>query len=243
MNRLTKKIFIHAKMKLKTGVRIGDNKSNVEIGGVDNSLIRNKITNQPYIPGSSLKGKIRSLLQLVHGEEGFTGNSVICRLFGSAGDSGKASRIIVRDAELTDDSVKILKNSAFTDMPFTEIKTENVIDRIKGTAKDPRQMERVPAGAAFNVSFVINIHEDENEAEFLTTLFQGIALLENDYLGSSGSRGYGQVVFENFVAESISFELKEKEESKDHKELTVGTPQPLSIDSYRVTSISHTAKA
>lgn len=242
MNRLTKKIFIHAKMKLKTGLRIGDNKSNVEIGGVDNSLIRNKITNQPYIPGSSLKGKIRSLLQLVHGEEGFTGNSVICRLFGGAGDSGKASRIIVRDAELTDDSVKILKNSAFTDMPFTEIKTENVIDRIRGTAKDPRQMERVPAGAAFDVSFVINIHEDENEEEFLTTFFQGIALLENDYLGSSGSRGYGQVVFENFEAKYISFDLKEKEESKDGKDLIFGEPKNFDISSYRIAS-TLTAKA
>lgn len=242
MNRIIKKIFIHATMKLKTGLRIGDNKSNVEIGGVDNSLIRNKITNQPYIPGSSLKGKMRCLLQLASGENGFTGNSVICRLFGAAGDSGRASRIIVRDAELAENSVKLLKESAFTDMPFTEIKTENVIDRVRGTAEHPRPMERVPAGAKFDVAFVINIHENESEDEFLTTFFQAIALLENDYLGSSGSRGYGQVVFENFEAKCVSFDLKENEKAKDEKDLIIGTPQPLSIDSYQVASIS-TAKA
>jgi CRISPR-associated protein Csm3 len=78
-------------------------------------------------------------------------------------------------------------------MPFTEIKAENSINRIKGTAEAPRFFERVPAGAEFNIEFIINIFEGDDENALLQTFKNGIKLLENDYLGGSGSRGYGQV--------------------------------------------------
>ncbi|MDW8288347.1 MAG: type III-A CRISPR-associated RAMP protein Csm3, partial [Flammeovirgaceae bacterium] len=83
--------------------------------------------------------------------------------------------------------------SPFTDMPFTEIKAENSINRIKGTAEAPRFFERVPAGAEFELEFIINIFQGDDENKLLQTFENAIKLLENDYLGGSGSRGYGQV--------------------------------------------------
>jgi CRISPR-associated protein Csm3 len=199
---LKKKIKITGKLEVVTGIRIGDSKESTEIGGVDSPVVRRKDNNQPYLPGSSIKGKMRCLLELVHGENGDSKSkqtgSIICQLFGAANSSsnsedGNQSRIIVRDAYLTDDSAKKLAESPFTDMPFTEIKAENSINRIKGTAEAPRFFERVPAGAEFNIEFIINIFEGDDENALLQTFKNGIKLLENDYLGGSGSRGYGQV--------------------------------------------------
>ena len=207
--KLYKKIIYTGKLELLTGMHIGDSKENVEIGGVDSPVVRRKDNNEPYIPGSSLKGKIRSLLEIATGSNADSKfrdyktpeGRIIASLFGSAGDEGTPSRIIVRDAYLTSESSKLLKESEFTDMPFTEIKFENVINRIKGTAEHPRQLERIPAGVNFDVEFVFNIIGDENsdpdntEKEFINLFLSGIKLLEDDYLGGSGSRGYGRVKF------------------------------------------------
>ncbi len=211
--KLYKKIIISGELTLLSGMHIGDSKDNVEIGGVDSPVIRRKDNNQPYIPGSSLKGKLRSLLELAMGEginEGgettFDYDSysekgkIIAHLFGSSGNNGTPARILVRDAPLTTESAKELYDSEFTDMPYTEAKWEVVIDRLTGTAKNGglRQIERVPAGAVFAVEFVVNVMEDakEDAARFMALLNSGLALLQNDYLGGSGTRGYGQVKWE-----------------------------------------------
>lgn len=80
-------------------------------------------------------------------------------------------------------------------MPYTEGKWENVIDRVKGTAEHPRQTERIPAGVSFDVEFVINVWDNDDEHALMNLLEKGINALENDYLGGSGSRGYGQILF------------------------------------------------
>lgn len=198
MKKLKKKIVVTGKLTCISGLHIGGSKESVGIGDNDNPVIRLTLgKQQPYIPGSSLKGKLRSLLQRKNGEvDERQHNSAISRLFGSMDRDretpGNPSRLIVRDAYLTDDSDNELFNSTNTDMPYTEIKWENRIDRVKGVA-DPRQTERVPAGASFVVSFVINVFESDNESELTNTLKEAISLLEDDYLGGSGSRGYGQV--------------------------------------------------
>ncbi|MEK6482147.1 type III-A CRISPR-associated RAMP protein Csm3 [Catalinimonas sp. 4WD22] len=206
MRKLNKKIFIDARLKLITGLRIGDNKENVEIGGIDNPIVRRKDNLEPYLPGSSIKGKIRCLLELAKGENVDSNakqtGSLICQLFGASENKkesmdGNPSRIIVRDAYLTDNSRKQLAESEFTDMPFSEIKWENVINRIKGSAEHPRQMERIPAGAEFDLHFVINIFEGDEEGKLLNTFKKGLELLQDDYLGGSGSRGYGQISVED----------------------------------------------
>ena len=89
-------------------------------------------------------------------------------------------------------------------MPFTENKYENTIDRVKGVAEHPRQTERVPAGAEFALEMIINVWEDDNEKTLLDMLEKGLKLIENDYLGGSGSRGYGQVKFGELTITSLS---------------------------------------
>ncbi len=214
--KLYKKIKYNGVLECISGLHIGDSKDNVEIGGLDGPVIRAALRqNQPYVPGSSLKGKIRCLLQQVYGELGFENgpNAKIARLFGAQDGekvNGKiqypahASRLIVRDSYLSKDSVKALENSPFTDMPFTEQKYENSIDRVTGTVAGSgvRSQERVPAGAKFNIEFVINVfgktpqEAQDNETEFMKLLDEGIDLLNSDYLGGGGSRGSGHVRIE-----------------------------------------------
>ena len=217
MKQLVKKIKINTTIELLTGLHIGGSSDNVEIGGIDNSVIKIATKhNQPYIPGSSLKGKIRCLLEQINGisevgggtkrknEEGKNVNykfedkpkecQEIINLFGFANDN-KPSKLIVRDAMLNDASLKKLEECEELDMPYTENKWENRIDRVKGVASDPRQTERIPAGVSFDVEFVINVWDDDKAEDLVNLLKKGINALENDYLGGSGSGGYVQFKF------------------------------------------------
>ena len=196
MKQLDHKLVVRTRMELLSGLHIGGGGDNVEIGGIDNPVIRCALKNwQPYIPGSSLKGKMRCLLEQIKGSIEVGGDYEINNLFGYSGKS-MPSKIIVRDAYLTEDSISLLdKNIDNLDAPYTEGKWENVIDRTKGTALHPRQIERIPAGVAFEVEFVINVWDDDKEEELVRLLKEGIKAIENDYLGGSGSRGYGQVKF------------------------------------------------
>jgi CRISPR-associated protein Csm3 len=223
MEKLIKKIKINTKIELVTGLHIGGNSESVEIGGIDNPVITAATKDkQPYIPGSSIKGKMRCLLEQIAGATEVGGGTKekaedksaeikqIINLFGFAHDN-KPSKLIVRDAYLEEDSVNLLKNSEYLDMPYTESKWENVIDRIKGTAEHPRQTERVPAGVFFNVEFIINVWDDDNDGrELISLLEKGIKALENDYLGGSGTRGYGQIRFTN----PIRYEANEESQWK-----------------------------
>ena len=202
--KLLKKIIYTGIIKAETGLHIGGTNSSMGIGGPDSLVIRNPITNQPYIPGSSIKGKMRSLLEILHGTIGDQdmgavkngpsqdNNAASVKLFGTAKkESQRPSRLQVRDAHLT----KYWRDESHfgdTDLPYTESKTEVVIDRITAAAT-PRQIERVPAGAKFKLNFVLNIFDTDNENELKEYLDTSIKLLEDDYLGGNGSRGYGQV--------------------------------------------------
>jgi CRISPR-associated protein Csm3 len=201
MKQLVKKIKINTSITLITGLHIGGNSENVEIGGIDNPVIKLASKGDvPYIPGSSLKGKMRCLLEQAAGAPKVGLDSKVNNLFGiteskANNTTNQPSKIIVRDAMLSDESKKMLLDCDNLDMPYTENKFENVIDRVKGIAQHPRQTERVPAGAKFNAEFVINVWDDDDEQEMMALFEKGIRLLENDYLGGSGSRGYGQIKF------------------------------------------------
>lgn len=204
MKQLIKKIRINTKLNLITGLHIGGNSDSVEIGGLDNPVIKlASKEGQPYIPGSSLKGKMRCLLEQIAGSAEIGGNDEVNNLFGITEKKergqvvreGTPSKLIVRDATLTQESVDFLQKCDDLDMPFTENKWENTIDRVTATA-NPRQMERVPAGVSFDVEFVINVWDDDNEDDLKELLRKGMNALENDYLGGSGSRGSGQISFE-----------------------------------------------
>ncbi len=209
MKTLEKKIRINTTLELLTGMHIGGSKDSVEIGGIDNPVIKIATKdNQPYIPGSSLKGKMRCLLEQVSGCAKVGEDNAVAKMFGSADTKNpNPSHIIVRDAMLTKESCVRLKDAQM-DMPFTEDKYENTIDRVKGVAENPRQTERVPAGAIFDVEFVLNVWDDDKEGDMMKMLEEAIRLLENDYLGGSGSRGYGQVKFGELKKQVLSKENK-----------------------------------
>lgn len=220
--KLLKKIIYTGNLVVKTGLHIGGTNASLNIGGPDKFVVRNPLTNIPYIPGSSLKGKLRSLLELALGEtsNGKPSNDVRSKsgaLFGVAGDndSGHPSRLIVRDAEMATEAdskeelgkygltPEMIPDYSNTDLPFTESKTEVSIGRI--TAKsNPRTFERVPAGAQFKVQMVLNVFDDDDEKSLKDSLHRAIALLHDDYLGGQGSRGYGQVKISFTQAEGVT---------------------------------------
>lgn len=194
---------LKVKLELLTGLHIGSGNDKLQIGGVDSAVIKDPVSKLPYIPGSSLKGKIRCLLETegkYKGELdeklnvyfGFN-NSFIkeneSRKEGKTPES--PTRIIFRDLFLCEaDKEKFLKGAI-----STEFKTEIVIDRQKGKAKDGglRTIERVPRSMIFEGDIVIRYTEKEELEEIKSTLDEAIELLNNDYLGGSGSRGYGAV--------------------------------------------------
>ncbi|WP_010501820.1 type III-A CRISPR-associated RAMP protein Csm3 [Paenibacillus elgii] len=199
--RLEKHIIIRGVIHCLSGLRIGGAKEQLEIGGVENNIIRHPLTKQPYIPGSSLKGKMRSLLEYKHSEAGKIpcqcNKCKVCKYFGAL-NAQAPTRVLVRDAALTEMSQKLLQAALFeSGIHFAEIKMENVIDRNTGKANLPRAMERVPAGTEFDFEISIRKFKLDDEEDIVNTVFEGMKLLQQDYLGSSGGRGYGQVEFRN----------------------------------------------
>lgn len=201
MTTLKKKILVTGDIILKTGLHVGGTNSSLNIGGPDKFVVRNPLTNKPYIPGSSLKGKMRSLIELMDGSihSDHRGNgptkdpgTPAGNLFGTVGENQQPSRLIVRDADLISE-IDDFKN---TDLPYTETKTEVSIDRITASA-NPRTFERVPAGAMFKLQMVLNVFDSDKEQKLLDTLKQALKLLQDDYLGGHGSRGYGQIEIAN----------------------------------------------
>lgn len=213
MSKLLKKVKYSATITLLSGLHIGGTNTAMAIGGVDKFVVRNPVDQKPYIPGSSLKGKMRSLLELFYGEHnnGQPNKNPQSRcgaLFGvgASSENSHASRLIVRDAMWIDNSVDFSK----TDLYLTESKTEVSIDRITSKA-NPRTQERVPAGAQFHFEAVLNIFEGEKEKKYDEDIRKAILLLENDYLGGSGSRGYGHIKFSDWEKSDIKFDLEKSD--------------------------------
>ena len=215
--QLTNIHILEATLILETGLHIGGGDSEIHIGGIDNEVIKHPVSGEPYIPGSSLKGKIRSLLEWKSGavQEAPLGKKeydnaqngqqqavkAILQLFGISGDTQNEdfqkeighTRVSFWDCPLNRDYAERLRSD---NLPLTEAKSENRINRIAGTAEHPRQTERVPAGARFDFKLTIKEFDGDDEALF-DTLLQGLKLLEWDSLGGSGSRGYGKVKLQN----------------------------------------------
>lgn len=226
--QLTNILTIEAKLELLTGLHIGGSTGEMHIGGIDNSVIKHPFTQQPYIPGSSLKGKIRSLLEWRAGVVGDTNGKpvsvqvlkklsgeklqraeLIAQLFGLSGDNeGELAqrigptRVSFWDCNLNNDWLD--ERRAQNDM-LTEAKTENMIDRIRGVAEHPRQTERVPAGALFDFRLSVKKLKDDQES-LIDTLLAGLKLIELDGLGGSGSRGYGKICFKELSLDGVSLQ-------------------------------------
>ncbi|MDR1728187.1 MAG: type III-A CRISPR-associated RAMP protein Csm3 [Acidobacteriota bacterium] len=234
MPQLTNIVTIEAALEVLTGLRIGAGDSEMHIGGVDNTVIKHPLTGEPYIPGSSLKGKMRSLLEWRSGAvqekplgaKDYTNPTAseaqkdaikpILQLFGIGGGDAKDDKTLVK--ELGPSRLAFWdcaleegwKNRVREDNQLlTEVKSENVINRISGVADHPRHTERVPAGAKFVFKLSLKQLDGDGDA-LLQTVLEGLKLIELDSLGGSGSRGYGKVRFAglkiNGVDKSADFE-------------------------------------
>lgn len=230
MSDITKAIFkgnyiIKGKIECLTGLHIGGSKEKLEIGGVDSPVLRHPHTRMPYIPGSSLKGKMRHLLEFATGAVtnpvgGKLGNvsksENITRLFGlGADDKPKEigpTRLIVRDAHPDTITISMWKNMD-SELLYTEYKPENTIDRLTAAA-NPRFIERVVKDSCFDFEIVYGVYEigEENTdyqaliQEDLNNLLTTLRLLENAAIGKSGSRGYGQIQFHFMPPTFVSVE-------------------------------------
>jgi CRISPR-associated protein Csm3 len=205
-------VTLNGQIELLSGLHIGGGDDTMKIGGIDNGVVKDINTNKPYIPGSSLKGKMRSLLEWDLGLVGIGDGSpfhskllnntifddstkrekalTLLKLFGNGTSDDKfnevtpITRISVGDCSLIDEGLII-----------SEAKYENVIDRQKGTASNPRQTERVPSGVKFAFNIRVKVLDEDSEDELKSMVNRGLELIEQDYLGGSGSRGYGRVQF------------------------------------------------
>jgi len=217
--RIQGKVIITGKIEAVTGLHIGAASTGLEIGGVDKVVVRNPLDNRPYIPGSSLKGKLRSLLERAGGfadpakrvwvkkdeiSMHLCGKDdcYLCNIFGR--NNGRQTtvtrqtfeikrtqptRLIVRDGWLDETSLE----GAETDLPYTEVKWEVGIDRITSAA-NPRQLERVPAGAVFSFEMIYTVY-NAADRDNLKRVFEAMRWLEDDTLGGQGSRGSGKIAF------------------------------------------------
>jgi len=216
---------LKGKIRVITGLHIGGGDDTMKIGGIDNQVVKDVNTNKPYIPGSSLKGKMRSLLEWKYGLVGISDGEpfspkfldkpvfndeemlkkalIVMKLFGTTltkkdievlkkrgleeKDIG-ITRVSVGDCHLTKEMEK-------SNRKLTEAKYENVINRCTGTAQHPRQTERVTPGTEFEYDIRIKILPGDDEEELINSLKEAMKLVELDYLGGNGSRGYGRVEF------------------------------------------------
>jgi len=201
-------IKINSKIEVINGLHIGAGNETLEIGGLDNPVIRNPKTREPYIPGSSLKGKMRFLTEWAKGElneDDITkvhsckrADCSVCRIFGTldkVNDNNKQrgiTRLIVRDATL---------DGKFRPEEMLEIKYSTAIDRSTGAAlgKSLRNIERVVPGVMFSSEFIYRVFDLDDNGEIdmknFRTVVEAMKLLENDTLGGSGSRGCGKIAF------------------------------------------------
>lgn len=223
---------ITATMVLKSGLRIGMSKDLMAIGDVDNPVIRNPLTNEPYIPGSSIKGKLRYLLEWSLGGDYISGsserhvyasadpNDPVARIFGVApGNSAQdkvtatkrgPTRLLVRDASLTRESKDALMKMSARGGYLTEVKQEVFIPRIGGNA-NPRTAERVPAGAQFGLELSYRVFDMDDggarDEKNFEQLKYALYLLTLDGLGGYISRGYGQLELQDCQVDGQPFTL------------------------------------
>ena len=218
--KLFGRVFIRGEIEAVTGLHIGGSGADLEIGGLDKEVVRNPLTKRPYIPGSSLRGKMRSQTEKVKGlpqnnkiaqvtihtckSKPDYAKCPVCQVFGVPAelDFSGPTRLVVRDVELSDASAQAL-NDAKTDLLYAELKTEVAIDRVTSAAT-PRTIERVPAESVFGpAELVFSVYEKDDYTR-LKVVIDALQLVEDDYLGGSGSRGSGKVRFKNLEVSARS---------------------------------------
>jgi CRISPR-associated protein Csm3 len=196
-------VAIKGTIRCESGVRVGGSRDELEIGGLDNPVLRERGTDEPYLPGSSLKGRMRSLLErdlemTLGGRNGDEPHGcdrqdcLFCKVFGPhkiTKHRHGPSRLIVRDAYLSADSREKLENGG----DIVEVRTENMVNRQSNTATHPRPVERVLRGVTFDLRLTLRLFDGDPEAKVLELVRRGLELLACDGIGGGISRGHGQI--------------------------------------------------
>lgn len=211
------KIEITGIIEIKTGMHIGASDGFAAIGAIDSPVAKDAVSDLPYIPGSTLKGKMRSLIAKTYNEKPVRARDEdhdrITRLFGTSKSTRdgypKPSRIIFSDAVLCNEE-ELLSMGA---MSVTEAKEENSIDPLTAIA-NPRQIERVIRGAKFPLNIIYNMEDESEFEEDMETLATGFQLLQYDYIGGHGSRGYGKVVIRDINMDCVAGNIDDEMISK-----------------------------
>jgi CRISPR-associated protein Csm3 len=206
-------------LELKEGTRIGGSGGGLEIGElVDSNLaaIRNPLTDEFYIPGSSLKGKLRSVLEREKGRTSNDGREPcdcgradceVCTVFGAHKNTKPecgVTRIVVRDCLMSNKSREALKEAGAAGKQTVEYKTENVINRNSGAAEHPRTGERLLPGMTFDGEILLHIYEKDDAKKMTAFVRHGLGIIqEASSLGAGGSRGSGKVKFDNVREETV----------------------------------------
>ena len=215
-----KKLKISGTIQVLTGLHIGGSSSFAVIGTVDSPVVRDVRTQLPIIPGSSLKGKMRTLLARAKAKtiqdmgQGYDNDpDEILRLFGKSAkrdsdEQEERSKLSVSRLQFAD---CFLENAdALLEYGVTEVKTENAIARLSSEA-NPRPIERVVRGAEFSFNCIYDLYTDgeqideKNLEKDFDNIALGLSLLQLDYLGGHGTRGYGRIHFKNLTVEELSF--------------------------------------
>lgn len=205
------KIEISGILEVVTGLHIGGSSAFAAIGAVDSPVIKDVRSSDPMIPGSSLKGKMRTLLAKKYNETLASrpdeDAECISNLFGTARNGRpKAGRLLFSDMYLNKENKEELRDINI--IHPVEVKFENSISRTTAVA-NPRQIERVIRGTQFDMNLIYEVDDNSNVEEDFRIICDGLKLLKYDYLGGSGSRGYGKVDFQDLYAEVVVGEVEE----------------------------------
>ncbi len=224
--KLIGKLVLDGELHCETGLHIGAGKGSLEIGGADNPVVKDAF-GRPYIPGSSLRGKLRSLLERASGlavpselvylsrrkgqevriHQGDRPDDEICVLFGR--NPGRVERVVgepIEGASATPARLTVYDAPLDPDS-ITPPMRENLDDELT-EVKSENAIDRITSQAnprtlervPAGARFRVRFLLDvlcEEDKPLLALLVQGLRLLEDDALGGGGSRGSGRVRFTN----------------------------------------------
>lgn len=220
------KLILEGDLHCVTGLHIGAGKGSLEIGGADNPVVKDAF-GLPYIPGSSLRGKLRSLLEQSSGlavpaelvylskrrglevriHQSDRADDEVCLLFGR--NPGRMERV---QGEAFDSTVASPARLTVYDAPLdpesiTAQMRENLDDELT-EVKSENSVDRITSQAnprtlervPAGAKFRVRMVLDILCAEdkvLPARVLEGMRLLEDDTLGGGGSRGNGRVRFSN----------------------------------------------
>jgi CRISPR-associated protein Csm3 len=220
--QLVGKLILSGELHCETGLHIGAGKGSLEIGGADNPVVKDAF-GLPYIPGSSLRGKVRSLLENAMGltspaemiylskrrgqevriHQSDRPDDEICLLFGRS--PGRAERAEGEAMETRGASPARLTiyDAPLEQESITAQMRENLDDEIT-EVKSENAIDRITSQAnprtlervPAGARFRVRMVMDvlcEEDKALAARLLEGLRLLEDDALGGGGSRGSGRV--------------------------------------------------